>query len=435
MQKHRKKEITVEALLYKYYTNKEGRHPARLKVTANRASRFYPIQTNGQNIFLNKSEWDSLQSKQFKEQREAIADAEASARDAQRLIMHNERPFDFNRFEKEFLQHESKKGLISIWEAYLAELLGEGRAGTHTAYKNALQAFKNFRGEIRKKREIIKPFTELSPGNLSVSILKEFDQFLTKRGCGKTTVGMYMRALKVIYNLAANENPSLKELYPFASKQNDKGKYKIKTGSGTKGEALSLEQIQSFINIETLPASPEYEAKLLWLFSFYCQGMNFKDIAFLRYKDVQWDSIKYVRHKTKDTESKEATMQVPLSDQIKQIILAIGNPDKSPLSFVFQVVAKEQDPARQDALIRQKIKITNKWLKSLCAANDLPEITTYWARHSYANLLKQTGESIEMIKELLGHSDVRTTESYLKRFDLSRKQAVNDKIHAILKAS
>ncbi len=75
-------------------------------------------------------------------------------------------------------------------------------------------------------------------------------------------------------------------------------------------------------------------------------------------------------------------------------------------------------------------------MQTLCKNNglDLP-ITTYWARHSYANLLKQSGESIEMIRELLGHGDIKTTENYLKRFDADQKRKVNDRIQSLLYAS
>lgn len=75
----------------------------------------------------------------------------------------------------------------------------------------------------------------------------------------------------------------------------------------------------------------------------------------------------------------------------------------------------------------------NRRLKELCEANSLPAITTYWARHSYANLQKQSGASVEEIRELLGHSDMRTTEAYLKRFDIERKKKANERIEELFK--
>ena len=70
----------------------------------------------------------------------------------------------------------------------------------------------------------------------------------------------------------------------------------------------------------------------------------------------------------------------------------------------------------------------NSRLGDLCEANDLPSITTYWARHSYASLLKEDGVPVDTIRELLGHSDVRTTMSYLKRFDIDVTREINERL-------
>lgn len=79
--------------------------------------------------------------------------------------------------------------------------------------------------------------------------------------------------------------------------------------------------------------------------------------------------------------------------------------------------------------------MVNDRLKKLCSANNLEEVklTTYWARHTYASLLKESGESIELIRELLGHSDIKTTESYLKRFDLKKKKEANERLESLYK--
>jgi site-specific recombinase XerD len=44
-------------------------------------------------------------------------------------------------------------------------------------------------------------------------------------------------------------------------------------------------------------------------------------------------------------------------------------------------------------------------------------VTSYFARHSYATVLKRSGAPMEYISESLGHKDLRTTESYLDSFE------------------
>ncbi len=433
MIKQSKRSATVASVLRRGHTNKLGAHPVKIQVRFNREKKFYPILVEGKPLYMTPAEWERLSgdvrkdAKRLKEKIEVVKAAAITARDSLKV-------FTFDRFEKEFLHHESKKGFLGIFESYLKDLVNNERIGTYKSYKNALAAFRSF----RKGRD-------LAPADLTTTLLKDFEAYMhTPRvvpnrkkplKAGKNTIAMYMRALKVIYNVAATENSYLKENYPFATKQNDRGKYKIKTGPGKKADALTVEEIQSFINTSPIEHTPEWKAKHIWMFSFYCQGMNFRDIALLQYQDVGFDAIRYIRNKTKDTESNDERMEVPLSDPIREIIVKLGYADKTPSAYVFDILTKGMDAKKQDDTIRQGIKVTNKWLERLCQDSKLPRITTYTARHSYANLLKQSGESVELIRELLGHSDIRTTEAYLKRFDLSKKRKVNERMQAMLKVS
>lgn len=449
MIRQQRKQATVEAVLKRGHKNSAGECAVRIRVTFTKIQRFYPVRIDGKALYLSVADFDAIYSpkkerdnvevadqirthsdKQLKPIREAIESVKSAAVVARDSI----NPFTFDRFEKEFLHSESSKGFLELFERYLSDLRTQGRIGTYKAYKNALEAFRSFR---RGK--------DLSPSDITSGVLREFELYMSQPRivpnrkkplkAGKNTVAMYQRALKVIFNVAATDNPHLKENYPFATKQNDRGKYKIKTTAGKKADALSAEDIQLFINTDPIPHSPEWIAKHIWLFSFHGQGMNFRDIALLKYQDVGFDAIRYIRHKTKDSENNAERMEVPLSDPLRQIILTLGSADKRPGSYVFEMLTPGLDPQKQDDAIRQGIKTTNKWLKRLCEEFELTPITTYTARHSYANLMKQAGESVELIRELLGHSDIRTTESYLKRFDLSRKAKVNDKVLSIFKAS
>lgn len=47
---------------------------------------------------------------------------------------------------------------------------------------------------------------------------------------------------------------------------------------------------------------------------------------------------------------------------------------------------------------------------------DVPGLSFYTARHTYADSLKKAGVSVEVISQALGHADLRTTDNYLKSF-------------------
>ena len=57
-------------------------------------------------------------------------------------------------------------------------------------------------------------------------------------------------------------------------------------------------------------------------------------------------------------------------------------------------------------------------LKELAQELEISDnLTTYVARHSFATILKRSGVDIALISELMGHSDLTTTQIYLDSFD------------------
>ena len=76
---------------------------------------------------------------------------------------------------------------------------------------------------------------------------------------------------------------------------------------------------------------------------------------------------------------------------------------------------------------KKQIRIHNllykidKQLKAIAKLAGLNvNLTTYVARHSFATVLKNSGVSIPLISEALGHSDLATTQIYLDSFENSQ---------------
>ena len=69
----------------------------------------------------------------------------------------------------------------------------------------------------------------------------------------------------------------------------------------------------------------------------------------------------------------------------------------------------------------------NKELRNLAKELNInAPITTYWARHSFATILKKLGVNISIISEALGHHDIQTTQIYLDSFE-------NEQVDAAMK--
>lgn len=70
----------------------------------------------------------------------------------------------------------------------------------------------------------------------------------------------------------------------------------------------------------------------------------------------------------------------------------------------------------------------NSSLKLICKDLDLPKITVYWARHSFATIAYELGISMDVIADCLGHkSSHRITAIYVRK-DIKKIDAANRKV-------
>ncbi|HYH16850.1 MAG TPA: site-specific integrase, partial [Flavisolibacter sp.] len=277
-----------------------------------------------------------------------------------------------------------------------ADLNKEARTGSAVAYETAKKAFQGFR-------------KSLSFHDVDCAFLKGFESSLIRKGHSSTTVGIYCRHLRAVYNKAIELGIAKQEDYPFK-------KWVIPAGRNIK-KAMSFEQIKLVLNYE--PASEtEEKAKDFWLFSYLCNGMNMKDICRLKYKNLMNEFIVFNRSKTINTKRKDLKpIQVPVSDEAKRIIERWGNKFETKETYIFPVLSANLAPIDE----RKKIQFFNrnisKHLKKIAQKLniDVP-LTNMSARHSFATVLKRKGVSTEFISESLGHTNLKTTESYLDSF-------------------
>ena len=76
---------------------------------------------------------------------------------------------------------------------------------------------------------------------------------------------------------------------------------------------------------------------------------------------------------------------------------------------------------------KSKLEFASIGIKRVAKTNDLPtDISTYWARHSFASNSIRKGASMEFISEALNHSDLSVTKSYFAGFeDETKKEFAN----------
>ncbi|HUZ57549.1 MAG TPA: site-specific integrase [Hanamia sp.] len=289
----------------------------------------------------------------------------------------------------------------------------EHRIGTAVSYQTAYYALAKFRGNLRF-------------GEITVTYLKEYEQWMLQQDYSKTTVGIYVRSLRTIFNEAAEDKIIKKEkCYPFG-----KRRYQIPTSRDIK-KSLKLEDVSKIYHYQ-----PEFEqeakAKDYWLFSYLANGINCKDIAFLKYKNIEGEYIVFERAKTENsTRSNPRSISVFISEDIRRIIETWGNQDKSPANYIFPVLEHGITPLRQYELIELFIRLINDWMEKIRVKLKIKRrVSTYVARHTFSTVMKRSGVNTEFIQEALGHTDIRTTENYLDSFEKEIKKEYAAKLLA-----
>jgi len=270
--------------------------------------------------------------------------------------------------------------------------------------------------EFHSKKDLL--FSHITP-----QWLKDYERYMVDtKNKSRTTVGIYLRPLRAIFNTAISTKVISEESYPFG-----KRKYTIPAPKSTK-KALSKDQLK--LLFETEPKTPEQQkAKAFWFFSYSCNGMNFKDICLLQYKDIDGDILQFRRAKTTKTNSSQAPVIVYLNDFTKSVIDHYGNKNKTPNQYVFSIVdhaAGQEEIHRQ---LRNFIRFLNQHFGQFAKDVGIEEnVSTYWARHSFATQAIRNGASMEYVSEALSHSNLTTTRNYFAGFEDEKKKEISKKM-------
>ena len=243
------------------------------------------------------------------------------------------------------------------------------------------------------------------------------------KGNSISTVGIYLRSLRAIYNLQKID----RSVYPFG-KGSDK--YIIPTSKNIK-KALTIEEIGKIYSYQATPNSTKEMAKDYWIFLYLCNGMNVKDFSLLKWSNIDDKMLTYKRSKTERSQKEQKHISVALKPESLAIIKKWGQPNIDTNAFIFPHLNEKMNPTQKRATYQQLTKTINKYVKQIAKEVGINKnITTYFARHSFATVLKRSGAKIEMISELLGHSNVNVTESYLDSFENDQIQEQTDVLTA-----
>jgi integrase/recombinase XerD len=373
---------------------KDGLSSVKIKITHNRKRRYFST-----GIDLDIKEFESIfYGKRKTDKQKAIKTKVEYFEAKSNKIIETLNVFSFDAFEENYLDHRNAENSVSFaFDKYVKTLKIENRISTAVSYECAKSSIEQFNNNLTFA-EITAPF------------LKEYENWMLDKGNSISTVGIYLRSLRAIYNLQKID----RSVYPFGI---GKDKYIIPTSKNIK-KALTIEEIGKIYSYQATLNSTKEMAKDYWIFLYLCNGMNVKDFSLLKWSNIDDKMLTYKRSKTERSQKEQKHISVALKPESLAIIKKWGQPNIDTNAFIFPHLNEKMNPTQKRATYQQLTKTINKYVKQIAKEVGINKnITTYFARHSFATVLKRSGANIAMISELLGHSNVNVTESYLDSFE------------------
>lgn len=276
--------------------------------------------------------------------------------------------------------------------------------------------------------------TDVPFDKVTVNFCNEWENTLRATGATDNTLSNRFRTLRAVLNRAIANGFAKPDSYPFARTVADKHKFSVgKFDTTTQKRAINRDEVRK---VETfLPVgvaigayasqknAAEVErltlAKNVFLFSFYVGGINFVDLAKLRWRNLTNDAegyarLTYVRQKTG---GKFSVKLLPAASAIVEQYrpLTKGQPD----SYVFPILTNGQHTTETQInnRLHKILGQVNKDLKAVGQRSGVETpLTTYVARHSMANTLRQKGVATAVISQAMGHKTEAVTAIYLDSF-------------------
>jgi len=305
-------------------------------------------------------------------------------------------------------------------EARLEELKTSGNKGTYIPLRNSLKLVREYHGKTTLN------FSEITP-----RFLEGFKAFYLKLHHKINSIAVYMRYIRSMFNDAIDEyntNAAAPVIlnYPFR-------KYKIET-EATKNRNLHIDIIRKIRDFK-FESKREEITKDIFMLQLYLDGINIIDLFSL--KTINQGRIEFNRSKT----GRYHNIKVEPEAQIiidkykgKKYLLWFADNCKAERTGQRTAHARIKDLNWLDSgsfnkMLNENLQEIQKRLKLKLQVH----LTTYFARHSLASIMREIGVSKDDISLCLGHKSVernlKTTGGYIfedfKPVDIANRELID----------
>jgi len=400
---------SVSVVLYTSKTLSNGEHPLMLRLTKERKLKYISLH-----LSLDAKFWDFAKNRPKrncpdKDRINALIDLKIKEYQQQVLeFKTNDKDYTLSTLIHKASNQTVKRTVGEYLDLYTEQLISENRLGNARTFKELKASLLKFGNSL-----------DFYFIDLDIEWLRRYENWLrSERKMAENSIGIRFRSLRVLYNRAIVDNLVKKSAYPF-------DEYKVShLKEPTVKRAISKDDIKRLVNFDVKTMrdkaypTPYLElAKDLFLFSYFCCGINLTDILHLKHRNIIDGRLVFKRQKT------GKLISFNLQPFGWDIIRKYAQSNSCAEDYIFPVLddTMQISPKQQYEKIKKANKRINRYLKMIGEYLHFPiPLTTYVARHSFATVLKRSGVSTSIICESLGHSSEKVTQYYLDSFENSQ---------------
>lgn len=319
----------------------------------------------------------------------------------------NKIDWTLNQFEQEFFHYSNKGNVKEFFENLIQTYKDTNHIGNANCYSRTLHVLELFDEKLPER-----VFPEID-----IKYVKSFDVFLQKRECKGNTRKFYFKTLRAVLNKAIQDSEASETTYPFG-----KGGFSISSLEEETTKRYLLHDSMLKLKTTVMDNNVLERTRKLFLFSYYCYGISFIDAALLTKKNIirynGGNYIVYKRNKTKEAK-KVKPIQIKITLEIQELMDWFSANTLLVEDYLLPIVSIAGYKGEQlYNHIRSRFGRNNKNLSNLAKALEITDmkLTSYVSRHTMAMTLQDNQVPREVISQILGHSDLATTNTYLDSF-------------------
>ena len=326
---------TVKFVLYKSNKRKDGSYPVCLRVTKKGKLKYIDL-----NLSAFDGQWNE-ETCRFKNDKRVnpnyelynglLSHYEDRKNTILRKFLEERVDWTLNQFESEFLGMSRQGKVYDYFMRQVENLKATKHIGNAKVYERTLRMLAKYDPKIKER-----VFSELD-----IKYINRFNLEMEKDGCCGNTRKYYLKTLRAVMNRAIKEHEASSRTYPFG-----KNGFEI----GCLEEETEKRYLQPK-DLELLKNSPQTNfilerARMLFLFSYYCYGMSFVDMAKLTTENIVVsegiEHIIYKREKTKNVKNMKPLI-IPVTPALKDILEWFKQNTSLVGNYLLPIITKDYD--------------------------------------------------------------------------------------------